>query len=270
MGVERIASAFAACRARGEVALMPYVPAGYPTRATSAEIVPALAAAGASLIEIGVPFSDPLADGATIQRATQVALRAGITFDGCLELVRAVRPQVDVPLLFMGYYNPLHYRGVDRAAAECAAAGADGLIVPDLPPDEAGELIAAARAHDLAMVFLVSPVSSEARLAQVAAAGSGFLYCVSLTGVTGARRDLSSTLPEFLARVRRHTDLPIAVGFGLSTPEHIAQVGGLADGAVVGSALVDVITNAPGREAAAAGAYVRSLRGAGQAVATSE
>ncbi|HMA34873.1 MAG TPA: tryptophan synthase subunit alpha [Chloroflexia bacterium] len=261
MGTARIAAAFAASRARGEVALIPYVPAGFPSLATSAAIVAALAAAGADLIEIGIPFSDPLADGATIQRATQIALKGGTTFDRCLDLVRTLRPQVAAPLIFMGYYNPLHYRGVDRAIADCAAAGVDGLIIPDLPPEEAGDLLAAARRHDLALIFLVSPVSSDARLARVGALGSGFLYCVSLTGVTGARSELSQTLPEYVARVRRHTDLPLAIGFGLSTAAHIAAVGRLADAAVVASALIDRVSAAPGQEAAVAAAYLHELRG---------
>jgi tryptophan synthase alpha chain len=268
MGKERIAAAFAAARARGEVALIPYVPAGYPTLATSAEVALALARAGADLIEIGIPFSDPLADGATIQRATQVALKGGITFDGCLELARGLRAQVDTPIIFMGYYNPLHHRGPARAVAEAAAAGVDGLIVPDLPPEEAGELRAATEAHDLALIFLVSPVSSEERLAAVAAHGSGFLYCVSLTGVTGARAELAATLPAYLARVRAHTGLPLAVGFGLSTAEHVAQVGALADGAVVASALIDRLAEAPGQEAETAAAYLRSLRPAPAGVAS--
>ncbi len=261
MGTARIAAAFAAARARGEVALMPYVPAGYPTLDTSRAVALALAEAGADLIEIGIPFSDPLADGATIQRATQAALKGGITFDRCLDLARELRPQVNTPLIFMGYYNPIHYRGIARTVADCAAAGVDGLIVPDLPPEEAGELLAAARDHDLALIFLVSPVSSDERLARVAALGSGFLYCVSLTGVTGARSELSQTLPAYVARVRAHTDLPLAIGFGLSTAAHIAQVAQLADGAVVASALIDRLTAAPGREAAVAGAYLRELRG---------
>ena len=260
MGTERIAAAFAAARARGDVALMPYAAAGYPTLDTSAAIITALAGAGADLIEIGVPFSDPLADGATVQRATQIALAGGATFARCLDLVRAVRPQVAAPLIFMGYYNPLHHRGVARAVAECAEAGVDGLIVPDLPPEEAADLLAATRAHDLALIFLVSPVTSEARLAQVAAAGSGFLYCVALTGVTGARQDLAAGLPDYVARVRRHTTLPLAVGFGLSTAAHIAALAGLADGAVVGAALIDRIAAAPGQEAAAAAAFLRELR----------
>jgi tryptophan synthase alpha chain len=262
MGTARIAAAFAAARARGEVALMPYVAAGFPTLATSRAVTQALAEAGADLIEIGVPFSDPLADGATIQRATQVALRNGTTLDDCLDLIRDVRAQVDTPLILMGYYNPLHHRGAAAAVAAIAAAGADGLIVPDLPPEEAGDLLAAARAADLALIFLVSPVSSEERLARVAAVGSGFLYCVALTGVTGARADLSATLGDYLARVRRHTDLPLAVGFGLSRAEHVAQVAQVADGAIVGAALVDRLTQAPGDEPAAAAAYLRELRGA--------
>ncbi len=267
MGTARIAAAFAASKARGEVALIPYAAAGYPDQATSEAIVRALADAGADLIEIGIPFSDPLADGATIQHATQVALQHGITFERCLDLVRAVRPQVAAPILFMGYYNPFHRRGVAAAVAACAAAGVDGLIVPDLPPEEAGDLLAATRAQDLGLIFLVSPVSSDARLAQVAAAGSGFLYCVSLTGVTGARQALSATLPAYVARVRRQTDLPLAVGFGLSTPEHIAALAGLADGAVFASALIDHLREAPGHEAAAAAAFLRRLRGAPAATA---
>lgn len=261
MGTERIAAAFAASRARDEVALMPYVHVGYPTLAKSAEVALALAGAGADLIEIGIPFSDPLADGATIQRATQTALAGGTTFDSCLDLVRELRPHVAAPLIFMGCYNPLHHRGIARAVAEADEAGADGLIVPDLPPEESGALLAATRDHDLALIFLVSPVSSDERLAKIAALGSGFLYCVSLTGVTGARSELAATLTGYVARVRRHTNLPLAVGFGLSTPAHIAEVGRVADGAVVASALIDRITAAPGREAEVAAAYLRELRG---------
>jgi tryptophan synthase alpha chain len=261
MGTERIAAAFAAARARGEVALIPYISAGYPTLDKSAELIRVLAGNGADLIEIGIPFSDPLADGATIQRASQVALQGGTNLDRCLDMVRALRPQVAAPLIFMGYYNPLHHRGVARAVADCAAAGVDGLIVPDLPPEEAGDMLAACAEHNVALIFLVSPVSSEDRLAEVAARASGFIYCVSLTGVTGARAELSHTLPEFIARVRRHTDLPLAVGFGLSTAAHIVAVGRLADGAVVASALIDRITASPGQEAEAAAAFLRDLRG---------
>jgi tryptophan synthase alpha chain len=260
MGVAAISEAFARARARGGTALIPYAPVGYPSLAATLDIVPALAAAGAALIELGIPFSDPLADGATIQRATHAALANGVTFDRCLETAAALRARVAVPLLFMGYYNPFHRRGVARAVAECAAAGIAGLIIPDLPPEEAGPLRAACEEHDVAVIFLVAPTSSDARLARVGAAGSGFLYCVSLAGVTGARRALPPGLPAYLARVRRHTRLPLAVGFGLSTAEHVAAVGRVADGAVIASALINHIEQAPGREAEAARAFMAGLQ----------
>jgi tryptophan synthase alpha chain len=260
MGIARIKQAFARAQARSTVALMPYTAIGYPSLDATRAIVQALAEAGADLIELGVPFSDPLADGATVQRASHAALENGVNFDRCLETVAALRPLVETPLIFMGHFNPFHRRGVARSVAECAAAGVDGLIIPDLPPEEADELAAACRAEDVALIFLVAPTSSEARLAQVGAAGPGFLYCVSLAGVTGARSSLPPDLPEYLARVRRHTSLPLAVGFGLSTAEHVAAVGRVADGAVIGSALINHIEQAPGHEAEAAHAFLRGLQ----------
>jgi tryptophan synthase alpha chain len=260
MGIARIKQAFARAQARSTVALMPYTAIGYPSLTATHAIVQALAEAGADLIELGIPFSDPLADGATVQRASHAALENGVNFDRCLETVAALRPLVETPLIFMGHFNPFHRRGVARSVAECAAAGVDGLIIPDLPPEEADELAAACRAEDVALIFLVAPTSSEARLAQVGAAGTGFLYCVSLAGVTGARSSLPPDLPEYLARVRRHTSLPLAVGFGLSTAEHVAAVGRVADGAVIGSALINHIEQAPGHEAEAAHAFLRGLQ----------
>lgn len=260
MGIARIEQAFARAKARGTVALLPYAPVGYPSLEATHAIVQALAEAGADLIELGVPFSDPLADGATVQRATHAALEAGVNFDRCLETVAGLRPLVETPLIFMGYFNPFHRRGVARSVAECAAAGVDGLIIPDLPPEEAEELAAACRAEDVALIFLVAPTSSEARLAQVGAAGSGFLYCVSLAGVTGARNSLPPDLAAYLARVRRHTALPLVVGFGLSTAEHVAAAGRVADGAAIGSALIDHIERAPGHEAAAARDFLHGLQ----------
>ncbi len=261
MGVDRISAAFSASKARGEVALMPYVPVGYPRPGATEEIVPALVDGGAAIVELGVPFSDPLLDGPTIQRATQVALEQGVNFDRCLEAAAAIRRQVEAPLLFMGAYNPLHRRGLARAAEESAAAGVDGLIVPDLPPEEAGELLAAARANDLALVFLAAPTSSEARLRRVAESASGFIYCISLTGVTGARRDINAELGAFLSRVRQYTDLPLAVGFGVSTAQHVAQIGAIAEGVAIGSAVVDRISQNPGHEAEAVREYMLALRG---------
>lgn len=260
MSVAAITEAFARAKARGSVALIPYAPVGYPSLAATLDIGAALAEAGADLIELGIPFSDPLADGATIQRATHAALENGVTFDRCLETAAGLRARVAVPLVFMGYYNPFHRRGVARVVAECAAAGIDGLIIPDLPLEEAGPLLAACAEQDVAVIFLVAPTSSEARLAQVGAAGSGFLYCVSLAGVTGARQALPPDLPAYLARVRRHTTLPLAVGFGLSTAEHIAAVSRVADGAIIASALINHIEQAPGREADAARTFVAGLQ----------
>ncbi len=238
-GISHIQSVFARLKAEGKAAFMPFLPAGYPDLATSLDLFKALAEAGADLIEVGVPFSDPLADGPTIQAATQQALAQGVTSADCLATVARLREAgVTAPLLLMGYVNPILAYGIARYVSEAAAAGADGLIVPDLPPDEAAELEAACRQHGLAMVYLAAPTSTPERLALIASHCTGFLYLVSVTGITGARADLPPHLAEFVARVRRHTDLPLAVGFGIGTPAQAAAVAGLADGVVVGSALV--------------------------------
>ena len=257
----RIAAAFARARAEGRTTLIPYVTAGYPSLAMSEQLVPALERGGADLIEIGVPFSDPLADGATIQRASQVALANGVRLADCLELVRRLRTKhgVEAPLLLMGYYNPILQYGPRRFAAAAAAAGVDGFIVPDLPTEESDELLAACRAHGRDLIFLLAPTSTEARIADVGRRASGFVYCVSLTGVTGVR-DRLPDLEGYVARVRRHTELPLAIGFGVSTPEHVRQVGAVADGAVVASALINHLDRFPEAEQpAAAEAFVRAL-----------
>ncbi|MBI3980181.1 MAG: tryptophan synthase subunit alpha [Chloroflexi bacterium] len=260
--MSRIASQFTALRAAGRVGLIPYVTAGFPDLSATEALIPALVEAGGDLIEIGVPFSDPLADGATIQRASHHALEQGVTLGHCLDLVERVRAAgVTVPLIFMSYYNPVLRYGLDRFAARAAAVGLDGLIVPDLPPEESDDLRLACRARDLDLVFLLPPTSTEDRIQRIASLSTGFVYCVSLTGVTGARRSLSDTVPELVARVRRHTDRPIAVGFGISRPEHVAAVGRVADAAVVGSALVDVIERADRPQLIAdVQRYLRSLR----------
>ncbi|MCS6802747.1 MAG: tryptophan synthase subunit alpha [Chloroflexota bacterium] len=251
-----------ALRERGRVGLIPYFPVGFPHADSTVALASAAAAAGADAIELGIPFSDPLADGSTIQRATTRALQNGITLAACLDAARAVRRAgVTIPLLFMGYYNPFLRYGLTRFARDAAAAGIDGCIVPDLPPEEAGDLRAALDAVGIALVAMVAPTSTEERLRLAARTARGFLYCVSVTGVTGARRDLPPDLPAFLARVRAVTDLPIAVGFGISTPEHVEQVGRLADLAIVGSAVVDRIDRPTTAEAAQALAdYLRDLR----------
>jgi tryptophan synthase alpha chain len=264
-----IAAAFARARAQGRVALIPYVMSGYPDLATSEALAVALASAGADVLELGVPFSDPLADGATIQHAGQVALERGTTLGACLDLAGRVAAQIATPLVLMGYYNPIFSLGIAPFCARAAAAGVAGLIVPDLPPEEADPLADAASAHGIELIYLITPTSPQARIAQVARAagrtGNGFIYCVSLSGVTGARAALSTDLPAFLARVRAHTTLPLAVGFGISTPEHVARVGELADGAVVASALLNAVDAAPEGERVAAGvAFFRRLAAGAQ------
>jgi tryptophan synthase alpha chain len=259
-GLERISQAFGAARGAGRAALMPYTTLGFPRLALAADVVRAIAEAGADLIELGVPFSDPLADGPTIQHSTQVALEQGITLAGCLEIVRSLRRQgVMVPFLLMGYINPILAYGVQRFVRDAAEAGADGLIVPDLPPQEAGELEAACRAVGLALVYLVPPTASPQRIAEIAARSSGFLYLVSLTGVTGARQALPAHLAEFIGRVRGITSLPLAVGFGISNPAQAGAVAQLADGVIVGSALIEAIGRADD-PVQAAGDFVCALR----------
>lgn len=263
--MSRIAETFARLRAEGRVALMPYLTVGFPERDSALELVPAMEAAGASLFELGVPFSDPLADGATIQRSAQRALEHGVTLAGCIATAARLRERgVRAPLLLMGYYNPLLRYGVGRACAELAAAGGDGWIIPDMPPEEASDLRAAAAAHGLDLIMFVAPTTPEERVAQIVAQASGFIYVVSLTGVTGARQSLAANLGEVLARVRRHSDLPLVVGFGISMPDHVAEVARLADGAIVGSALIAHIEALPPAEAApGAAAFVRGLLGDG-------
>jgi tryptophan synthase alpha chain len=272
-GVERIAGAFAAARRERRAALMPYYTLGYPDPQTSAAVVRAIAEAGADLIELGVPFSDPLADGRTIQRSTQVALRQGMTVRRCIEAVAGLRRDgVRPPLLLMGYINPIFAYGPSRFVADAVAAGVDGLIVPDLPPEEAGELETACRLRGCALVYLLAPTANSERIREVAGRTTGFLYLVSLTGVTGARASLSENVASFVARARAATAVPLAVGFGISTPELAALVGRVADGVIVGSKLIDVVESAgaapaatPGQEvqpAAAARAFVGALRAA--------
>jgi len=259
-GVERIAAAFAGVRAQGRAALMPYVTLGYPRPALSPAVVEAVATSGADLIELGIPFSDPLADGPTIQRSTQVALEQGMTLAGCLEIVAGLRRcNISTPFMLMGYVNPILAYGVRRFTVDAAQAGADGVIVPDLPPEEAGDLESACRENGLALVFMVPPTASAERIRLIASRSSGFLYLVTLTGVTGARNELPPDLAGFIQRVRQATLLPLAVGFGISNPDQVRAVGNVADGVIVGSALIDVIGQAA-EPARAAGNFVRELR----------
>ncbi len=259
-GLVHISTAFEAARMEGRPALMPYFTLGFPTQNASIEIVTAIARAGADLIELGIPFSDPLADGPTIQHSTQVALEHHTNVRRCLEMTAQLRASgVSQPLLLMGYYNPILSYGVDRFVTAAAQAGADGLIVPDLPPEEASELENNCQACQLALVYLVAPTSTPERLSLLAAHATGFLYLISLTGITGARAQVSSGLEEFIARVRAVTSAPLAVGFGISTPEQAAQVGRLAEGVIVGSALIHAAGQSD-RPAETAEAFVESFK----------
>jgi len=259
----RIGDTFARYKNEGKTALMPYHTAGFPTLKSSKQIIRALVGAGADMVEIGVPFSDPIADGTAVQGTSQIALDNGVRIPHCIQLVRELRAEgITAPFLLMGYYNPILKYGVERFVADCAEAGVDGFIVPDLPAEESDTLRAACAAHGRDLIFMVAPTSTDERLAVAAERGSGFLYCVSVTGVTGAREKMSDTLGEYIARIRRHTDLPLAIGFGISKPEHVRQVGEIADGAIVGAALINALNAVPDEEKPAAAArFVRYLRG---------
>ncbi|HEU4326085.1 MAG TPA: tryptophan synthase subunit alpha [Roseiflexaceae bacterium] len=261
--MSRIAATFARLKAQGRTALMPYLMTGFPERDSAELFAPAMEAAGADLFELGVPFSDPLADGATVQRAAERALANRIDLPSCIATARAIRARgVQAPIVLMGYVNPFLQYGLERLCADAAEAGVDGLIVPDLPPEEAEECQTACRAHGLDLICFIAPTTPDERIAQIVRVASGFLYCVSLTGVTGARSDLWPGLPDFLARVRRFTELPLVVGFGISTPEHVRQVGAHAEGAIVASALINRIEALPAeQQTEAAAAFVRELGG---------
>lgn len=238
----RIATTFAACKANGRAAFMPYLTAGYPSPAHSVALIEAIVAGGADLIEIGVPFSDPLADGTTIQAASQLALDQGVTLQDCFDLVREVRARgVDIPLLLMGYSNPFYQYGLERLAQTAAEVGVDGFIIPDLPSDESEEFASPLRAYGRDLIFLLAPTSTDKRIQDAADRASGFIYCVSLTGVTGARDQLSAGLRGYMDRVRSFTDLPLAIGFGISRPEHVREAAALGDGVIIGAALINHI-----------------------------
>ena len=230
--------------------LIVYVTCGDPDMATTREVVLAAARAGADVVELGVPFSDPVADGPVIQRASERALRHGTTLEQVLGLAREVRSKSDVGLIIFSYFNPVLRFGVGRFCAAAADAGVDGALITDLTVEEAGEYLRAMRARELATVFLAAPTSTDERLRKIADACRGFVYAVSRTGVTGTRKELATDARELCTRLRRFTSLPIAVGFGISTAEHLAEVGAFADAGVVGSAVVQTIERA-GREKAA-------------------
>ena len=243
-GLERINALFANHAAGKQAAFMPYHAMGYPSRAATLEIIPMLAEVGADAFEIGIPHSDPLADGPTVQTATYTALTQGTTVADCLAMCSELRAMgVTQPFCAMTYYNPLFAYGIQRFVNDAVAAGIDGLIVPDLPPEEADELLAASRAAGLANIFMLAPTSTESRIQFVAQHATGYIYLVSVTGITGARSELPPDLEAFIQRVRRHTKLPLAVGFGIGTGEQAAAVAQIADAVIVGSALVKAAGN---------------------------
>jgi tryptophan synthase alpha chain len=258
----RIADRLAAVRARGEKALVPFVTAGDPDLGVTEALLPALAAAGADVIELGVPWSDPTADGPKIQRASERALRAGTTLRRVLGLVKAMRPKLDVPIVLMGYANSFLTMGERNFPEAAREAGVDGVITVDCPPEEEPAYFANLEACGVDPILLVAPTTTDERLAMLARRTRGFLYYVSLTGVTGAREGLPPRLAENLARIRKVSPVPVCVGFGISTPAQAAAIARHADGVVVGSALVDRIGRAASREEAVteAASFVASLK----------
>lgn len=242
-----VADAFAKAKAAGRPCFIPYITGGYPTPACTVPALLCMQENGADIIEIGIPFSDPIADGGTIQAANQCALDQGVSLEDCIGFVRDARAKgLTVPVILMGYFNPFLQYGEEKLVGACADVGIHGFIIPDLPPAEALVFRGHCDARDLCLVPLVSPTTTEARLATIAKLAKGYVYCVSLNGVTGARTELPTHLNEFLERVRRHIKCPLAVGFGLSTRAHVKAVGAIADGAIMGSAVIKALTSGGG------------------------
>ncbi len=233
-----IESTFRRLREQGTGALIPFVTAGDPDLEITIRLVPEMARAGADIVELGIPFSDPLADGPTIQRSSERALRRGYRMADFLEAVRAIRARTDVPLVLFSYCNPLYQYGLERLARDARAAGIDGILATDMTPEESADYRSVLADSGLDPIFLVAPTSTDERIAKIVSCSRGFVYLVSRTGVTGAREALPETIAPTLRRVRAHTDLPVAVGFGISRPEHVQAVWAAAEGAVVGSAIV--------------------------------
>jgi len=265
----RISRRFAQLREAGELGIVAYITAGDPTLEATHKFVLSLAEAGADVIELGIPFSDPLADGPTIQRASERALKNHTTLAQVIDLVREIRKSSEVPLVLFSYYNPVLQMGLENFASAAAIAGADGVLITDLTPEESEDYRRILTTHNLDTIFLGAPTSTDDRLTKIANVSSGFLYLISRTGVTGAKDALPDDLPSLLRRARKVTQLPIAVGFGISLPGHVSVLGGLADAAVVGSALVSEIENATAndissaaidRAAAALATRIRALK----------
>lgn len=260
--MSRIGKKFAELRQRGEAALIPFVTAGDPDLDTTLEILRALEKGGADCIELGIPFSDPTADGPTIQRSSERALKSGVSLRSILRTLSAFRQSSEIPVILFGYYNPFFRYGIEEFCRQAARAGADGMLCVDLPPEESLELRGWADAAGLDLIYLLSPTSDIERIRLVGHSGRGFIYYVSVTGVTGVRRAFDDRLRSQVARVRRMTALPVGVGFGVSTPHQAAWIAEFADAVVVGSALVEIISRAQGsaEKIRRAGAFIANLK----------
>ncbi len=239
-------------------ALIPYVTVGYPSIEATLKVVPILAQSGCDMVELGIPFSDPLADGATIQKASFCALKNGITPKLCLEVARQLSSKVNIPLVFMTYFNPVFSYGLEEFCAACNRAGVDGLIIPDLPPEEGSELEASTQKQELDLIYLLAPTSTETRIRLVTQRSRGFIYLVSVTGVTGARDRLPADLEAFVSRVRKVATQPLCVGFGISTPEQAIRVARIADGVIVGSRIIQLME--AGDSLLSVGNFIKGLR----------
>ena len=253
--MSRISSVFSQ---PGHKALIPYVTVGYPSIEATLEVVPLLASHGCDIIELGIPFSDPLADGVTIQRASFNALEKGVTPQLCLEVAEQLRQKVNIPLVFMTYFNPIFSYGLKEFCTACSKSGVDGLIIPDLPPEEGSELEAIMTKLDLDLIYLLSPTSTEERVRLVAERSKGFIYLVSVTGVTGVRDTLPAGLEEFVNRVRKAASQPLCVGFGISKTEQAKHVAGIADGVIVGSQIIQLMETED--NFISVGNFIRGLR----------
>jgi tryptophan synthase alpha chain len=257
----RIAETFANLKVEGQKGFIPFITAGDPDLATTLKLIVELARAGSTLIELGIPFSDPMADGPVIQRASERALVHGVGVGDVFQVVSDARRETDVPIILFSYFNPLLQFGIEKLANEAKRSGVDGILVTDLIPEEAEEFAARMRQNDLDLIFLVAPTSTDERLKLIAERASGFIYAVSRAGVTGARDEMSAEAERLVQRVRKFSDLPVAVGFGISKPEHLLDVWRYADAAVVGSAIVSEIEKAesPDDAVARVEAYTRKL-----------
>lgn len=256
----RIEECFEDLRSRGEAALIAYFTAGDPDMDLVPKMITALDESGVDMVEVGVPFSDPMADGPTIQAASERALKNPVRMEDILKGIEKAREKTSVPIILFGYFNPIFRYGAEKLVKDARSAGVDGLLVVDLPPEEAQEVKVYSDREDLDFIFLVAPNTTERRLKAISKLGRGFIYCVSVTGVTGARKKVEGYMKDYIDRVRKHVDLPVAVGFGISTPEQAANVASFADGAVVGSAIINEMVNNPKNPIRAMAKFTKSLK----------